>query len=187
MSRVEDLKNNYERFVVLPWQSNLAPAQRVWMAVYPPEDERNLRLHIADFGNATIMAGYEWALIDVSDEFEKWMAAHEYREAYFDQPKLMEPELVGFFDQLVENVRSQIQAKSSMKAIIGIIGAAELYGLSEYVKVSALIERVEDLILGRLLVFFPGEVEGNNYRLMGAQDGWNYHAVVIPAEKGQFS
>ena len=45
-------------------------------------------------------------------------------------------------------------------------------------------ERVESLILGRLLVFFPGAVEGNNYRLMGAQDGWNYHAAVISSEKG---
>jgi hypothetical protein len=52
------------------------------------------------------------------------------------------------------------------------------------VKVSALIERVQDDVLGRMLVFFPGEVEGNNYRLLGARDGWNYLATLITAERG---
>ena len=51
-------------------------------------------------------------------------------------------------------------------------------------KVSALIERVQEFVQGRLLVFFPGEVEGNNYRLLGARDGWNYLATPITAKKG---
>jgi hypothetical protein len=29
-----------------------------------------------------------------------------------------------------------------------------------------------------------GEVEGNNYRLLGARDGWNYLATLITAERG---
>jgi hypothetical protein len=33
-------------------------------------------------------------------------------------------------------------------------------------------------------VFFPGEVEQNNYRLLNGRDGWNYHAVLINADKG---
>jgi hypothetical protein len=53
------------------------------------------------------------------------------------------------------------------------------------VKVSALIERVQDLVQGRMLVFFPGEVDGNSYRLLGARDGWNYLATPITAEKGR--
>ena len=68
--------------------------------------------------------------------------------------------------------------------IIGLTGTASLFGLGEQVKVSALVDRVEDAVEGRLLVFFPGEVEGNNYRLLGARDGWNYHATLITAEKG---
>ena len=52
-------------------------------------------------------------------------------------------------------------------------------------KVSALFERVNDAIAGRLLVFFPGEVEGNSYRLLDARDGWNYLATPITAEKGR--
>lgn len=184
MSRVDDLIANYHRFVELPWPSNLAPAQRVWMAVYPPEDERRLRLHLPDFANASKQAGYTWAEIDITTAFERWMAAHEYRDAYFEHPELMEPELVGFFDSLVAEVSAEIVAKTDDRTIIGLVGAASLFGLGDHVKVSALIEQVHDSVAGRLLVFFPGEVEGNSYRLLGARDGWNYLATLITAEKG---
>jgi len=184
MSRVDDLIANYERFVELPWPSNVAPAQRVWMAVYAPDEERRLRLHLPDFVTASRRAGYEWDLIDITDHFEVWMAAHEYRDAYFENPKLMQPALMGFFDVLVGSVEEQIRAKTSDRTIIGLVGAASLYGLGDKVKVSALIERVQQSVQGRLLVLFPGEVEGNSYRLLGARDGWNYMATQITAEKG---
>jgi Domain of unknown function (DUF1788) len=184
VSRVDDLIGNYRRFVGLPWPAGLAPAQRVWMAVYSPEEERRLRLHLPEFEMATVQAGYSWAPLDVSTAFEAWMAAHEYRDAYFTNPKLMAPELVGFFEELVADVRSRIAAATSTKTIVALVGAGSLYGLGDYVKVSALIERVQDVVEGRMLVFFPGEVEGNNYRLLGARDGWNYLATLITAERG---
>jgi hypothetical protein len=184
VSRLDDLIASYERFVQLPWPSNLAPAQRVWMAVYAPEEERRLLLHLPEFATASTKAGYEWELVDISEEFERWMASHEYRDAYFANPTLMQPELVGFFEQLVADIREEIAVKSSLHTIIGMVGAASLFGLGDHVKVSALIERVQDQILGRLLVFFPGDVDGNSYRLLGARDGWNYLATLITAEKG---
>ena len=184
MSQVRELIENYERFVQLPWPSNLAPAQRVWMAVYRPEDERRLRLHVDDFKIVSRKAGYEWALIDISHDFEHWMSSHEYRDAYFRSPELMKPELVGFFDQLANDVRAQVEANTTERTIIGLLGAGSLYGLGDNVKVSALIEHVQESLQGYLLVFFPGEVEGNSYRLLGARDGWNYLATRITAKKG---
>jgi hypothetical protein len=186
VSRVDDLIYNYERFVQLPWPSNLAPAQRIWMAVYEPEDERRLRLHIPEFEMASKKAGHTWDLINISDEFERWMAAHEYRDAYFANPKLMHPALARFFDHMVESVRGQVLAKTSSQNIIGLIGAASLFGLGDNVRVSALVERVQEAVEGRLLVFFPGEIVGNNYRLLGAKDGWNYLATPITGRKGSF-
>ena len=62
VSRVDDLIANYQRFAKLPWPSGLAPAQRVWMAVYAPEDERRFRLHLQEFETASNAAGHEWAL-----------------------------------------------------------------------------------------------------------------------------
>jgi hypothetical protein len=46
-------------------------------------------------------------------------------------------------------------------------------------RVSSLIESVEDSVRGRLLVLFPGEYAGNVYRFMDARDGFNYMAVPI--------
>ena len=184
MSRIDDLVANYQRFARLPWPSRLAPAQRVWMAVYPPEDERRLRLHLPEFETASNAAGHEWALIDITNAFEEWMAAHEYRDAYFANPKLIQPELAGFFDTLVANVREELTKFSTPNTIVGLVGAGSLFGLGDRVKVSAVVDRVEDPIAGRLLVFFPGEVDRNNYRLLNGRDGWNYHAVPITADRG---
>ena len=138
MSYIGDLVEDYRRFVQLPWPSHLAPAQRVWMVVYRPEEERRLRLHIDDFETESRTAGYEWDLVDISDEFERWMGSHEYREAYFRNPELMQPELVSFFDQLSDGVREQVEEKATDRTIIGLLGAASLYGLGDHVKVSAL-------------------------------------------------
>jgi len=49
---------------------------------------------------------------------------------------------------------------------------------------SGLIEAVSPSIRGRLLVFFPGERQGHNYRLLDARDGWNYLAVPIFSAEG---
>lgn len=184
MSRIDDLIRNYQRFAKLPWPRGLAPAQRVWMAVYTPEDERRLRLHLQEFETASTAAGRDWALIDITNSFEEWMAAHEYRAAYFDNPKLIQPGLAGFLDSLVELVREQLQTIGGPNTIIGLLGAGSLFGLGDRVKVSALVERIEDLVTGRLLVFFPGDVEQNNYRLLNGRDGWNYHAILITADRG---
>lgn len=184
MSHVGDLVKNYERFIQLTWPSNLAPAQRVLMAVYRPEEERRLRCHIEDFEFVSRKAGHAWDLVDISDEFERWMGSHDYREAYFRNPELMQPELVSFFDQLVDGVRDQVEKKTTERTVIGLLGATSLYGLGDHVKVSALIERIQESVQGRLLVFFPGEVEGNCYRLLGARDGWNYLATRITTQKG---
>jgi hypothetical protein len=48
-----------------------------------------------------------------------------------------------------------------------------------FLKISELLPLIEADVKGRLLVFFPGVYEQNNYRLLDARDGWNYHAVPI--------
>jgi hypothetical protein len=183
VSRIDNLLDNYQRFVQLPWAASLAPAQRVWMAVYPPEDERRLRLHLPDFETATKHADHGWSLIDITTAFETWMAAHEYRDAYFANPSLMTNELPGFLNHLVGVVRAEVEAATSPTSVVAILGAGSLYGLGDKVKVSALIEGVQDTVEGRLIVFFPGEREENVYRLLSARDGWNYLATPITSEK----
>jgi hypothetical protein len=186
VSYVDELLSAYRRYVSLPWQQNLAGPQRVWMAVYAPEHERRLRLHVPAFKEATNEHGHPWALIDITKSFEQWMAAHPYRDTYFEEPELLATALPGFFTHLVGDVRSQLAAECARDGIVALLGAGTLFGLGDSVKVSALLNAVNDVVAGRLLVFFPGEHEGNNYRLLDARDGWNYLAIPItPNEAGR--
>ena len=185
MSYIDDLVAAYRTFVALPWQNNLAPAQRVWMAVYPPDYERRLRLHVPDFEVATKEAGHSWSLVDITTSFEEWMADHEYRDEYFESPDLLEPALPAFFEHLIERVRNALSQKKDDGSVVGLLGTGVLFGLGNEVKVSALLNSVNNAISGRLLVFFPGEHEGNSYRLLGARDGWNYLATPITPNRGR--
>lgn len=181
MSYVDELLDAYRRFVAHPWPATLAPPQKVWMAVYPPEHERRVRLHLPAFKAATNEHHHPWALIDITTSFETWMASHPYRDAYFedDDPDVLETALPAFFDSLVEDVRAELTNHSSTDTVVALLGAGTLFGLGDALKVSALINAVNDRIAGRLLVFFPGDVENNNFRLLDARDGWDYMAVVI--------
>ncbi|MFH1688626.1 MAG: DUF1788 domain-containing protein, partial [Candidatus Eisenbacteria bacterium] len=60
-------------------------------------------------------------------------------------------------------------------------GVACLFGLT---RLSLVLKEVVKDIRGRLVVFFPGEYEENNYRLLDARDGWNYLAVPITLHNG---
>lgn len=185
MSYVDDLAVAYRRFVGLPWPRNLAYEQRVWMAVYPPEHERRLRLHLQQFEVATIETGHKWDQIDITTEFETWMGSHEYRDSYFEMPELLEPALPAFLDRLVKLVREQLQDPAvDEDTVVGLVGVGALFGLGDQLKVSALLNEVNGSIRGRLLVFFPGQHEGNSYRLLDARDGWNYLATPITPNGG---
>ena len=182
MSYVDDLVESYRRFVDLPWAPRVAAPQRVWMAIYPPKYERRVRLNLLEFENATIHAGHPWGCIDISTSFERWMASHEYAEAYFEEPELLETALPAFFAALVGEVRDQLESDQDPNGVVGLIGAGTLFGLGDSVKVSALMNAVNASISGRLLVFFPGHHEHNRYRLLDARDGWDYLATPITTE-----
>ena len=65
--------------------------------------------------------------------------------------------------------------------MVATYGVASLYG---FTKVSLVLKEVEKDIRGRLVLFFPGEFDNNNYRLLDARDGWNYLAVPITLHSG---
>lgn len=182
MSTIDALLKAYARFASIPWDPSVAGPQRVWMVVYPPEQERRLCMRIGDFELATLEAGHKWHQVDITDSFGHWLGAHEYREAYFEQPEDITPALDDFAEYLADEVRAHLTGEGvDEDTVVAIIGTGSLFGLG---RASRLIESVCDDIRGRLVVFFPGEVEGTNYRLLGARDGWNYLAVSITATEG---
>jgi hypothetical protein len=177
VNRIESLRANYARYVSLPWDGALPGPQRIWFVVYHPPDERRLRLLLPSFEIATREAGHGWRLCDLTDAFARWMARQEYRETYFESPEDLQsphPDLERFVADLV---RGELEAADEA-TVVAVAGVASLFG---FMKVSRLMEMVEDSIRGRLLVFFPGEHEDSNYRLLDARDGWDYHAVPITA------
>ena len=66
--------------------------------------------------------------------------------------------------------------EADASSVVAVTGLASLF---DFMRVSRVIDRVEDNVRGRLLAFFPGEYASNVYRFMDARDGFNYMAVPI--------
>ena len=178
MSRINVLAERYRRFIALPWQKDLAGAQRAIFIVYDKTDERRLRARMPLFELATQEAGHGWVECNLTDAFAEWMASTEYRESYFESPQDLELKLEEDFLEFVSGrVREKLTApKADHDSVVGVYGIASLFG---FVRVSELMREIERDVRGRIVVFFPGEYEDNNYRLLDARDGWNYLAVPI--------
>lgn len=176
MSAVDHLFANYSRHVRLPWSANMAGPQRVWFGVYPPEEERRLRARLPQFEATTLEAGHTWNVVDLTRLMPEFLAVHTYREQVFGQPQHLR---VGNAIEkaaaaLVKEACGAVETPAS--SVVALAGLASLFDL---MRVSSLIEAIEDSIPGRLLVLFPGEYSGNVYRFMDARDGFNYMAVPI--------
>ena len=178
MSRIEDLAEAYGRHIATPWQRTVAGAQRVVMVVYDKELERTLRARKLAFETATTRAGHAWLEVDLASAFAEWMAQDEYREAYFISPEDLRLKLDAEFPGYVaERIRERLTcAEATAASVVAVFGAGAVFGLA---RLSHVLGMVEGDVCGRLVVFFPGQYERNNYRLLDARDGWNYLAVPI--------
>lgn len=178
MGRIETLAERYRSHIALPWRRDLAGPERAIFVVYDKADERRLRLRLPLFETITHEAGHAWLETDLADAFAQWMADLDYRDSYFDVPEDLELQLEsGFLQYLASRLRDVLRAPDADEdAVVAVYGIASLYGL---VRLSALLREVEADVRGRIVVFFPGEHESNNYRLLDARDGWNYLAVPI--------
>jgi hypothetical protein len=183
MGRIEDLASLYRRHIAAPWQRNLAGDQKAIFVVYPKSAERKLRARISIFRLHTIEAGHTWSQVDISDAFGDWMSRLDYRSSFFERPSRLTMLLSDRFVPYVsERVRDALAREDvDEDTVVALIGAGCLYGFSH---LSDVIASVKNDIRGRLLVFFPGEYENNNYRLLDARDGWNYLAVPITLHAG---
>jgi len=179
-SLIQRLVGAYQREVSLTWPANLSPAERVWIVIYPPSEERRLRVRIGEFELATTAAGHRWVRIDVTGAFGEWMGIHPYRDALFEEPEELAPALVEDFPRALTNqIRQEaMTAHADENTVVALTGVGALFGVA---RVSELLTHLQSVIPGRLLVMFPGDHEGNNYRFLDARDGWNYLARPIVA------
>lgn len=178
MARIEDLAERYGQHISTPWQRTIAGAQRVVMVVYDKELERTLRARKMAFETATRVAVHDWHEVDVSAAFASWMANEEYRDQYFAAPEDLQLKLEADLPEYVaEQIRSTLtRSDVTEKSVVALFGVGTLFGLT---RVSHILKLVEPDIRGRLVVFFPGQLENNGYRLLDGRAGWNYLAVPI--------
>lgn len=183
MNRIDQLLQNYRRHVSLPARPHLAAAQRVWFAVYPPDDERRLQHSIEEFAIATRDAGLQWHLVDLHGEFAAWMQSvdADERAVWFNNPGDIELYARSEWrDRLVQRIKSEVAGLAKpADTVVAVAGLTELF---DYMHVSELLEALPDAIPGFLLLFFPGEREHNTYRFLCARDGWDYLAVPIVSD-----
>jgi len=183
MGRIKELANRYRNHISAPWQRNLAGDQKAIFVVYPKEDERKLRARLELFEMATTGAEHKWKSFNFTKTFATWIANTEYSELYFEFPEdltmKLQSDFLQFAAQELRNVLTDPDVNSN--TVVAAYGVASLYG---FTKVSLVLKEVVHDIRGRLLLFFPGEFENNNYRLLDARDGWNYLAVPITLHNG---
>ncbi len=185
MGRIEKLVDRYQRYISLPWQKDLAGAQRAVFVVYHKNDERRMRARLELFALATKEAGHGWKVCDLTTAFSTWMSGIDYRDSYFEDPESLELKLEeDFLDFVAQRLRDALSAADvDDQTVVGVYGLASLFG---FARVSEVMAKIEKSIRGRLLVLFPGEYDNNNYRLLDARDGWNYHAIPITLHQELF-
>ena len=181
MSRIKRLVQSYGQHIAVPWRSEVAAAQRVIFCVYNENDERWLRARIDEFEILTRQAGHDWSVFDLTDTFAVWLAAQRYAKSYFQKPDLLSTLLPKYMTFITDGFASFLNEKQvGPHAVTAVMGVGSLFG---FLKVKDLVDKLSPLVKGRLLVFFPGSFENNNYRLLDGYDGWNYLAVPITADK----
>jgi hypothetical protein len=182
VNKLKRLLKSYAQYIAIPWRSDAAAAQRVVFCVYDETDELQMRAKIDEFELTTRQAGHEWACFDLTNAFPEWMQVEEYAASYYAEPELLDDLLPDDLLDYIERSFDVWAAKVPLteNTVVALMGVGSLFG---FVKVKDCIDRLAPRIEGRLVVFFPGSYENNNYRLLDGYDGWNYLAVPITADR----
>ncbi|MCX5861745.1 MAG: DUF1788 domain-containing protein [Deltaproteobacteria bacterium] len=181
MSKISRLIKSYSRFISVPWHDDAAPPQRVIFCVYDEGDELPLRVQVEEFEIVTKAAGHHWTLFDLTNAFESWLTSEKYSKSYFQKPHLLGNLLPRYLDYITCQFENFLSEKDvSGNSVVALIGVGSLFG---FLKAKDVVDRLAPQVPGRLVVFFPGTFENNNYRLLDGYDGWNYLAVPITADK----
>lgn len=181
MSKIKQLIQSYNRYIAVPWRDDAAAAQRVIFCVYSETEERWLRAKMDEFEIVTRQAGHEWAMFDLTDTFAVWLTSQRYAKSYFQKPHLLSMLLPKYLSFIAEKFKIFIKNNAvGQNSVVALQGVGSLFG---FLKVKDVVDQLAPMVQGRLLVFFPGSYEDNNYRLLDGYDGWNYLAVPITADK----
>lgn len=179
-SKVDQLLTSFEKVINEPWSSSLSGAERIWFLVFDPAELRKIDLRVDEFETTTKKAGKKWVTISLKNCFPDWMAAHEYKEDYFADPESLVDQLEGEFKaHAIDYLKNEIEASGADEnTLVAIRDISSLFG---FARVSDILNGCSNKVKGRMMIFFPGEHDKNQYRLLDARDGWSYLARPIVA------
>lgn len=181
MSKIKRLIQSYSKYIAVPWRDDAAAPQRVIFCVYNETEERWLRAKIDEFEITTRQAGHDWAIYDLTDTFADWLSSQRYAKSYFQKPHLLNTLLPKYLTFIISEFETFLQQNNvDENSVVAVKGVGSLFG---FLKVKEVVDKLAPMVKGRLLIFFPGSYENNNYRLLDGYDGWNYLAVPITADK----
>jgi hypothetical protein len=173
----DDILRHFQRQVALNWRPDVPPAGRVWILWYDKALDRRVRGRIHEMEEATVAAGHGWRHFGLAPLFPAWIAQHEFFPDLITMPDELQGLLPEFAQAVTGGVREALEGCDT-NDLLALSGCGALFGL---MRVSSLIGDVAHMIPGRLLLLFPGRHSAGVYRLLDAREGWNYHAVPIPA------
>jgi hypothetical protein len=176
--RLSKLLKSFESHISIPWPQAVSADERTIFVVYNKEDELKLRARIGEFENSATKSGHPWLQLDLTHSFENWMAEQDYKETYFEDPEYLKGLYGDFSDDLIETLKAKFINSQDSQGVVALLGCGSLFG---FASMSGLVEEIAKEVKGRLVVFFPGEHQDNNYKLLDAKDGWGYHATAITA------
>jgi len=181
VSKIKRLLESYSNYISIPWRKDAAAAQRVIFCVYNENEERRLRAKIGEFEYVTRDTGHQWVVFNLTDTFAEWLTSQRYAKSYFQNPSLLTTLLPKYLEYIRQKFESLLKENNvDDQTVVAIMGVGSLFGL---LKVKEVVDELAPMVKGRLVVFFPGSYENNNYRLLDGYDGWNYLAVPITADK----
>jgi hypothetical protein len=181
VSKIKRLIQTYSKYIAVPWRDDAAAAQRVIFCVYNETEERWLRAKIDEFEIVTRQADHDWAIFDLTDTFATWLSSQRYAHSYLQKPHLLPTLLPKYLTYIMEEFATFLKKNEiGENSVVAIKGVGSLFG---FLKVKEVVDKLAPMVKGRLLIFFPGSYENNNYRLLDGYDGWNYLAVPITADK----
>ncbi len=179
-SKIDQLISAFESVVNEPWTTSLSGQERIWFLVYDPAEQRKVDLRIGDFETTTIKAKKRWVSISLKKCFPLWMSKHDYKEEYFNDPESLVDQLEGEFKLFaIDFIIAEFEKLGTDEnTLIAVKDISSLFGFN---RLSDVLSGCSNYFKGRLLLFFPGEYDKNQYRLLDARDGWNYLARPITA------
>ena len=150
--RISKLLESYESHISMQWNQLLSAEERAVIVVYDKADELKLQARLGEFELAT--------------------KTHQHGK----RPGLLKTKYSYFFEDLVEQIITNIEPTKKKKDVLCLSGCGTLFG---FLSISDLLKAISKRLAGRVVLFFPGEKIDNVFRLLDATDGWGYQATTI--------